>query len=58
MKHLLKTAALAAPLLDKPITIPDLQRLYEIILGVKFDRRLRAQTQTPPRPHCLPLPAQ
>ena len=26
-------------LLDEEFTIPDLQRLYEIILGVKFDRR-------------------
>ena len=26
-------------LLDEAFTIPDLQRLYEIILGVKFDRR-------------------
>ena len=26
-------------LLDDTFTIPDLQRLYEIILGVKFDRR-------------------
>ena len=26
-------------LLDDEFTIPDLQRLYEIILGVKFDRR-------------------
>ena len=26
-------------LLDEEFTIPDLQRLYEIILGTKFDRR-------------------
>lgn len=26
-------------LLDEEFTIPDLQRLYEAILGVKFDRR-------------------
>ena len=26
-------------LLDETFTIPDLQRLYEAILGVKFDRR-------------------